>query len=132
MQAPSPSNAELLEKSVETAKQSDETQAKNDEAATRTVPKSWADLVRSKASAAAISTTSQESTQNNSSNGYGAKSSSLAEALNSFSVKQSKESHKIAFLEPRGLVNTGNMCYMNSVSLLAHNYISSLLTSLRA
>jgi ubiquitin carboxyl-terminal hydrolase 10 len=23
--------------------------------------------------------------------------------------------HKIAFLEPRGLVNTGNMCYMNSV-----------------
>jgi ubiquitin C-terminal hydrolase len=41
---------------------------------------------------------------------------SLAEALHSFRAI-SKDS-KLSFLEPRGLVNTGNMCYMNSVSLL--------------
>lgn len=39
--------------------------------------------------------------------------SSLAEALRAYQVSNV---HKIAFLEPRGLINTGNMCYMNSVS----------------
>ncbi|KAI1081377.1 cysteine proteinase [Whalleya microplaca] len=38
--------------------------------------------------------------------------SSLAEALRAYSVTGSQ---KIAFLEPRGLINPGNMCYMNSV-----------------
>ncbi|KAI0196970.1 cysteine proteinase [Astrocystis sublimbata] len=38
--------------------------------------------------------------------------SSLAEALRDY---QFTSGHKIAFIEPRGLVNTGNMCYMNSV-----------------
>ncbi|KAI0974066.1 hypothetical protein F4678DRAFT_396354 [Xylaria arbuscula] len=38
--------------------------------------------------------------------------SSLAEALRDYQVSNG---HKIAFLEPRGLVNTGNMCYMNAV-----------------
>lgn len=37
---------------------------------------------------------------------------SLAEALRAYRVGSSE---KISFLEPRGLVNTGNMCYMNSV-----------------
>ena len=41
-------------------------------------------------------------------------SESLAEALRSFSATPSDS--KVAFLKPRGLVNTGNMCYMNSVS----------------
>lgn len=40
-------------------------------------------------------------------------SESLAEALRSFNAV--KNDSKIAFLKPRGLVNTGNMCYMNSV-----------------
>ncbi|KAI2470904.1 cysteine proteinase [Annulohypoxylon bovei var. microspora] len=38
--------------------------------------------------------------------------SSLAEALRAYDVSGNR---KIAFLEPRGLINTGNMCYMNSV-----------------
>ncbi|KAL2071904.1 hypothetical protein VTL71DRAFT_13139 [Oculimacula yallundae] len=38
---------------------------------------------------------------------------SLAEALRSFDAV--KNDSKVAFLKPRGLVNTGNMCYMNSV-----------------
>lgn len=39
--------------------------------------------------------------------------SSLAEALADFRIASGQ---KLAFLEPRGLINTGNMCYMNSVS----------------
>jgi ubiquitin carboxyl-terminal hydrolase 10 len=40
-------------------------------------------------------------------------SESLAEALRTFNAVSTEA--KVAFLEPRGLVNTGNMCYMNSV-----------------
>jgi ubiquitin carboxyl-terminal hydrolase 10 len=43
------------------------------------------------------------------------KSESLADVLNSLGEDVTQYSDKIAFLEPRGLVNTGNMCYMNSV-----------------
>lgn len=39
---------------------------------------------------------------------------SLAEALRSFNAVSNDA--KVAFLKPRGLINTGNMCYMNSVS----------------
>jgi ubiquitin C-terminal hydrolase len=39
-------------------------------------------------------------------------SASLAEALKQHAVNNSN----LSFLEPRGLVNPGNMCYMNSVS----------------
>ncbi|EKD20930.1 putative ubiquitin carboxyl-terminal hydrolase 10 [Drepanopeziza brunnea f. sp. 'multigermtubi' MB_m1] len=38
---------------------------------------------------------------------------SLAEALRSFNAVTNNS--KVTFLKPRGLVNTGNMCYMNSV-----------------
>ena len=44
-----------------------------------------------------------------------ANSESVAEVLRSFNAVSNDS--KVAFLEPRGLVNTGNMCYMNSVSL---------------
>ncbi|UNI20902.1 Ubiquitinyl hydrolase 1 [Purpureocillium takamizusanense] len=37
---------------------------------------------------------------------------SLAEAVRAYSVENGDD---IPFLEPRGLINTGNMCYMNSV-----------------
>jgi len=40
------------------------------------------------------------------------KASDLAEALHLYNVENEE---KIPFLEPRGLVNTGNMCYMNSI-----------------
>lgn len=42
-----------------------------------------------------------------------ANTNSLAEAIRSYRVGGA-EKH-IVFLEPRGLINTGNMCYMNSV-----------------
>ncbi|KAJ5105203.1 hypothetical protein NUU61_002550 [Penicillium alfredii] len=77
----------------------------------RAAPKSWADLVRSKAAArsanaSASAESSAMTTQRN---------ESLAEVLSSLGDDVTQYSDKIAFLEPRGLVNTGNMCYMNSV-----------------
>lgn len=41
-----------------------------------------------------------------------ANASSVAEAIHSYRVGGNDN---ISFLEPRGLINTGNMCYMNSV-----------------
>ncbi|KAM5452146.1 putative ubiquitinyl hydrolase 1 [Microsporum audouinii] len=76
----------------------------------RVAPKSWADLVRSKAAANKAAAPSPQAGAPTLSRGE-----SLAEALNSFGANVEQYSEKIAFLEPRGLVNTGNMCYMNSI-----------------
>jgi ubiquitin carboxyl-terminal hydrolase 10 len=78
-----------------------------------TTPKLWTGLFNP---AAATSTaTSSESAGAATAPGFGkTNSESLAEALRSFSAVSADS--KVAFLEPRGLVNTGNMCYMNSVS----------------
>ncbi|KAI1416304.1 cysteine proteinase [Hypoxylon sp. FL1857] len=63
---------------------------------------------------AAAGTTTDTTTSGNGSVGSFGKSntSSLAEALRVYRVNSGE---KIAFLEPRGLINPGNMCYMNSV-----------------
>lgn len=55
-------------------------------------------------------------------------SSSVAEAIQAYHVG---DSEKISFLEPRGLINTGNMCYMNSVSLLVSMISFAILTPIR-
>jgi ubiquitin carboxyl-terminal hydrolase 10 len=75
-------------------------------------PKSWADLVKrnTKKTTAPASTNGAVIT-----NGAQLpKSASLADALKQYSVSTDAQ---LKYLEPRGLVNTGNMCYMNSVSL---------------
>ena len=82
-------------------------------------PKSWADLVRSsntqKPSSAAASVSQLT-------NGLGpAKSVTLSDVLNTIDVTASQTAARITFLKPRGLVNTGNMCYMNSVCISLHN-----------
>lgn len=78
-------------------------------------PKSWADLVRT-AAAPTSAKTNVEANVVASTNGFAnSKTTSLSEALSTYSVAEVKESSRIAFLEPRGLVNIGNMCYMNSV-----------------
>lgn len=76
-------------------------------------PKLWAGLFNPGAvtSVAAPSESGQATTSS-----FGkTNAESLAEALRSFNATSTES--KVAFLEPRGLVNTGNMCYMNSVSL---------------
>ena len=119
-----PSNADHLANAVETAAEvkavENENSAKSVETVssppTKAAPKSWADLVKTMGqnSKAIISqVTSDSASQTNAF--VPPKTGSLADALSSYSVKDSNENAKIAFLEPRGLVNTGNMCYMNSV-----------------
>lgn len=59
-----------------------------------------------------------ESTEGGSSPFHTTNSSSLSEAIRGYSVGRSD---KVAFIEPRGLINTGNMCYMNSVGRICLN-----------
>jgi ubiquitin carboxyl-terminal hydrolase 10 len=79
----------------------------------KAAPGSWAALLRTKNSAAAAkaSTVSNGVAPTNAPSAP--KSNTLGDVLASYSVDSHK---KLSFLEPRGLVNTGNLCYMNSVS----------------
>ncbi|KAF2220372.1 hypothetical protein BDZ85DRAFT_204334 [Elsinoe ampelina] len=94
----------------ETTPEPDSAEQKLDEHEVKSTPKSWADLVRSKAAANAQALMING---NASSNGATtSRSGTIGEVLGQFDVQGE---HKMAFLEPRGLVNTGNMCYMNSI-----------------
>ncbi|RDW80026.1 hypothetical protein BP6252_04664 [Coleophoma cylindrospora] len=73
-------------------------------------PKSWATLFKSPAAAASTTVDAPGATP---SGGFAKRTESLAEGLRSYNATSAGP--KVAFLEPRGLVNTGNMCYMNSV-----------------
>lgn len=79
-------------------------------------PKSWAELVRTSAQKAPQKGGKVEANGTTRSNGFNSsKVSSLAEVLNSYKVDEIRNDTRVTFLQPRGLVNTGNMCYMNSV-----------------
>ncbi|KAH7148487.1 hypothetical protein EDB81DRAFT_464222 [Dactylonectria macrodidyma] len=94
--------------------------------APKTAPSSWANLFAKPTAAGGASGSSTEGEginghdadgviggPNGSSAGFSkANASSVAEAIHAYHVGGSD---KISFLEPRGLINTGNMCYMNSV-----------------
>lgn len=120
-----PSNADHLANAVEAAAQVNagaEGHPKSAEGtkspSMKVAPKSWADLVRTMGPPNPIARAPVANEATAQTNGFGTNNAgSLADALNSYSVKGSSETAKVAFLEPRGLVNTGNMCYMNSVSL---------------
>ena len=88
----------------------------------KAVPKSWADLVRATVEPKHPKNSEEaEANDISQSNGFTAlKTDSLFNALSSYQADDLKADTRISFLEPRGLVNTGNMCYMNSVSYLAH------------
>lgn len=88
-------------------------------------PSSWANLfAKPTASTTSPTTTGQAGTNgvaaegpnasdSNLSNFVKSNASSVAEVLQAYRVNSV---NNLAFLEPRGLINTGNMCYMNSVS----------------
>ena len=128
------SNADALAKSLEVSSQvkseensgSSASKAAENAPAAKPAPKSWADLVRAQAPVNTKEDSPADSTSTPYTNGLGAKATSLVEALTSYSVKGNKEAAKIPFLEPRGLINTGNMCYMNSVSSTCVLSLSSL------
>jgi len=79
-------------------------------------PKSWADLVRkqSAANGAVAATTAPIPIVNGLSL---PKSESLGDVLGEMNVDEAPS--KVVFLQPRGLANTGNMCYMNSVRIVS-------------
>ncbi|KAL7814501.1 hypothetical protein V8C26DRAFT_403997 [Trichoderma gracile] len=88
----------------------------------RAPPTSWANLFAKPSARAGVNGTGAGSDavngdskdgSNNFASGF-AKSNihSLAQAIQSYQVENID---KVDFLEPRGLINTGNMCYMNSV-----------------
>ncbi|KAK3674418.1 hypothetical protein LTR78_005887 [Recurvomyces mirabilis] len=75
----------------------------------KAAPKSWADLVRTKGANGAAAQANGAVITNGSTV---PKSATLSDALRQYSVEHGVT---LSFLEPRGLVNTGNMCYMNSI-----------------
>ena len=82
------------------------------------LPKSWADLVRSKAPPPVFGHVQNPAQLPN---GLGpTKSENLSDVLNTMGSDVTGVISKTAFLQPRGLVNNSNTCYMNSVcSVLA-------------
>jgi len=76
-----------------------------------TAPKSWTGLFSQPVAPKSSSEASKVSNYTEAGNNNG---ETLGEALRIFNA-DAKDA-KVAFLEPRGLVNSGNMCYMNSVS----------------
>ena len=81
-------------------------------------PKSWADLVKkqSAANAAAMAANTAAALVPVLNGLAVPKTESLGEVIGEINIESPS---KVAFLKPRGLVNTGNMCYMNSVGLHA-------------
>ncbi|KAI4707473.1 hypothetical protein J4E89_008001 [Alternaria sp. Ai002NY15] len=76
-------------------------------------PKSWAELLRAKNTPAVAQPAPSPNNTLAISNGPVVPSNTtLAHVLASFSVDAET---KASFIEPRGLVNTGNLCYMNSI-----------------
>jgi ubiquitin carboxyl-terminal hydrolase 10 len=78
----------------------------------KAAPKSWAELARALATPAVAQAPATANGVVTTDGPAAPKSSSLADVLASYSVYSDK---KVSFLEPRGLVNSGNLCYMNSV-----------------
>ncbi|KAL8996650.1 MAG: hypothetical protein Q9169_003874 [Polycauliona sp. 2 TL-2023] len=79
----------------------------------KTAPKSWADLVRPKPSNVPLAGKEPNGASLPVNGFRHAKASLLVDVLSDYD--RSSESSRVTFVEPRGLVNTGNMCYMNSV-----------------
>ncbi|KAL4784583.1 hypothetical protein BJX76DRAFT_356940 [Aspergillus varians] len=98
-----------------TAQSNDPAENKSEEPAKPAAPKSWADLVRNKNLARAAAA-GQSAPSSGVINGVAQhRNQSVADVILNLGDDVSQYSDKVTFLEPRGLVNTGNMCYMNSV-----------------
>ncbi|KAI4139541.1 MAG: hypothetical protein L6R39_006236 [Caloplaca ligustica] len=79
----------------------------------KAVTKSWADLVRANAPGPAAGPIAPESRQPGANGLHHPKAASTVEVLRNYG--NGSDNKRVAFIEPRGLLNTGNMCYMNAV-----------------
>ncbi|KAF3931691.1 hypothetical protein ABW19_dt0202893 [Dactylella cylindrospora] len=106
---------------VSKAVEGSEVQAKPEVVPATATPKSWADLVRSKSAQTPTQIIRPAQTTTNGIPPPGnpeAQQQSLATILRSFHIpKQVASSSEFSppLIEPRGLINTGNMCFMNSI-----------------
>lgn len=112
-QAPSTPKQPTTQASQDTTEGEAETPSTPAHHTTPPAPKSWADLVRSKATSRAANIALSASTETGDLQAQ--RNASLGDVLTNLGSDVDQYGEKIAFLEPRGLVNTGNMCYMNSV-----------------
>ncbi|KAL9017134.1 MAG: hypothetical protein Q9185_005536 [Variospora sp. 1 TL-2023] len=86
-------------------------------------PKSWADLVKSRVPKPA-SGVKVSANKSSGMNGFqNQKVASMVEVLRDYG--HSSDNDRVTFIEPRGLVNTGNMCYMNSLGRRATHSFKS-------
>ncbi|KAL4796088.1 hypothetical protein BDV19DRAFT_142337 [Aspergillus venezuelensis] len=106
------STTEATTETPQEAQPTDATENKPEEPAKPAVPKSWADLVRNKNLARAAGQTAATGVINGA---VPQRNQTVADVISNIGDEVSQYSDKVSFLEPRGLVNTGNMCYMNSV-----------------
>ena len=83
-------------------------------AQSKPAPKSWADMLKRNVPKGPAPSPGMQKSEVVTNGFQAPKSASLADALKAYSVTSGAT---LNFLEPRGLVNTGNMCYMNSVGL---------------
>ncbi|KAL8906127.1 MAG: hypothetical protein Q9207_002216 [Kuettlingeria erythrocarpa] len=115
------SNAQNLVNAIATAVHADQdnTSSPSEPSSTpkiskaKVAPKSWADLVRSKLSNPVNELKAMENNFSGVNGFQHPKVASMVEVLRNY--ESGSCSDRVSFIEPRGLVNTGNMCYMNSV-----------------
>ncbi|KAK4990246.1 hypothetical protein LTR66_006858 [Elasticomyces elasticus] len=94
-----------------------------------TPPKSWADLIRTKPIKSTAPLGDAVNTVPLINGSQVSKAASLGDMLKNYGVDNDD---RIAFLEPRGLVNTTNMCYMNSILQILvfcipfHNFLDQI------
>ncbi|KAI4259967.1 MAG: hypothetical protein L6R42_004281, partial [Xanthoria sp. 1 TBL-2021] len=116
-----PSNADHLTNAMRVAVHvnQDESSTASDPIVTPTsspakaAPKSWADLVRAKPTNIPSGVKVMDGASLPVNGFQHPKASSLVDVLRDYD--HSSQHSRVTFVEPRGLVNTGNMCYMNSV-----------------
>lgn len=125
----SPNNADHLENALDETKRAvaededvlsdSEQTSKASSPQFKAAPRSWADLLKNKTPATLPSVSVVSDIAGAIPNGvHISKADSISAVLDSFSVQDGEAENRLAFLKPRGLVNTGNMCYMNSVLCL--------------
>ncbi|KAL8841777.1 MAG: hypothetical protein Q9170_000810 [Blastenia crenularia] len=116
-----PSNADHLANAVQSAEhahQDDVSTCSGPDSTPKMVPakvapKSWADLVRTKPSNTVFGGSGAETNVPGVNGMQHPRATPMVEVLRNFETDS--EDTRAVFVEPRGLVNTGNMCYMNSV-----------------